>query len=143
MRSTHAALAATLAMAVAGAAFTTPAAAADKPGMEKCFGVALAGKNDCKAGAGTSCAGTSTVRPLLTTFAASMSDLPPPAAARIFSGPMFFATISDRSRLVMICNSELMMFSPRESGDWVTVPSAGPIDRLSVMIYRMSKLASD
>jgi uncharacterized membrane protein len=32
-----------------------------KPGadMEKCYGVALAGKNDCKAGAGTSCAGTS------------------------------------------------------------------------------------
>ena len=27
--------------------------------MEKCYGVALAGKNDCKAGAGTSCAGTS------------------------------------------------------------------------------------
>jgi uncharacterized membrane protein len=61
MRSTHAALAAGLAIAVAGAAFTVPAAAADKtkPGMEKCFGVALAGKNDCKAGAGTSCAGTS------------------------------------------------------------------------------------
>ncbi len=35
--------------------------AADKPAMEKCFGVALAGKNDCKAGAGTSCAGTSKV----------------------------------------------------------------------------------
>ena len=33
--------------------------AADKPAMEKCFGVAMAGKNDCKAGAGTSCAGTS------------------------------------------------------------------------------------
>jgi uncharacterized membrane protein len=31
----------------------------DKPNMEKCYGVALAGKNDCKAGAGTSCAGTS------------------------------------------------------------------------------------
>ena len=30
-------------------------------GMEKCYGVALAGKNDCKAGAGTSCAGTSKV----------------------------------------------------------------------------------
>ena len=30
-----------------------------KADMEKCFGVALAGKNDCKAGAGTSCAGTS------------------------------------------------------------------------------------
>jgi uncharacterized membrane protein len=28
--------------------------------MEKCFGVALAGKNDCFAGAGTTCAGTST-----------------------------------------------------------------------------------
>ncbi len=27
--------------------------------MEKCYGVAMAGKNDCKAGAGTSCAGTS------------------------------------------------------------------------------------
>jgi uncharacterized membrane protein len=26
---------------------------------EKCYGVALKGKNDCKAGAGTSCAGTS------------------------------------------------------------------------------------
>ena len=29
--------------------------------QEKCFGVALAGKNDCAAGPGTSCAGTSTV----------------------------------------------------------------------------------
>ena len=29
--------------------------------MEKCYGVALKGKNDCYAGAGTSCAGTSTV----------------------------------------------------------------------------------
>lgn len=27
--------------------------------MEKCYGVAMAGKNDCKAGAGTTCAGTS------------------------------------------------------------------------------------
>jgi uncharacterized membrane protein len=26
---------------------------------EKCYGVAMKGKNDCKAGAGTSCAGTS------------------------------------------------------------------------------------
>lgn len=34
---------------------------AAKPAMEKCYGVSLAGKNDCKAGAGTSCAGTSTV----------------------------------------------------------------------------------
>ena len=29
--------------------------------MEKCYGVALKGKNDCEAGAGTTCAGTSTV----------------------------------------------------------------------------------
>lgn len=29
--------------------------------FEKCFGVALKGQNDCYAGAGTSCAGTSTV----------------------------------------------------------------------------------
>jgi uncharacterized membrane protein len=29
--------------------------------MEKCFGVALKGQNDCFAGAGTTCAGTSTV----------------------------------------------------------------------------------
>lgn len=32
--------------------------AADK---ERCFGVSLAGKNDCAAGPGTSCAGTSKV----------------------------------------------------------------------------------
>lgn len=36
----------------------TAAAAADK---EKCFGVSLAGQNDCAAGPGTTCAGTSTV----------------------------------------------------------------------------------
>ncbi|MBL6853083.1 MAG: DUF2282 domain-containing protein [Alphaproteobacteria bacterium] len=29
--------------------------------MEKCYGVALAGQNDCKAGPGTSCAGTSKI----------------------------------------------------------------------------------
>jgi uncharacterized membrane protein len=28
---------------------------------EKCYGVALKGQNDCKAGAGTTCQGTSTV----------------------------------------------------------------------------------
>jgi len=61
MRSTQATLAATLAFAVAGTAIATPAAAQTKPAMEKCYGIALAGKNDCKAGAGTSCAGTSRV----------------------------------------------------------------------------------
>ena len=37
---------------------TTGAEAASK---EKCYGVSLAGENDCAAGAGTTCAGTSTV----------------------------------------------------------------------------------
>ncbi|MCI5040493.1 MULTISPECIES: DUF2282 domain-containing protein [Donghicola] len=37
-----------------------PAHAAED-GMEKCFGVALAGQNDCAAGPGTTCAGTSKV----------------------------------------------------------------------------------
>ncbi|MEL7212900.1 MAG: DUF2282 domain-containing protein [Pseudomonadota bacterium] len=52
-------------LAVAGAVaaaltvqMTTPVQAQAK---EKCFGVSLAGKNDCAAGPGTSCAGTSTV----------------------------------------------------------------------------------
>ena len=37
--------------------FAAPAAAQEA--KEKCFGVSLAGQNDCKAGAGTTCAGTS------------------------------------------------------------------------------------
>lgn len=43
----------------AGSLLTVTGASA--AGKEKCFGVALAGQNDCAAGAGTSCAGTSTV----------------------------------------------------------------------------------
>jgi uncharacterized membrane protein len=50
---------AVLAMA-AGTAFSNPAFAADGA-KEKCYGVSLKGKNDCAAGPGTSCAGTSTV----------------------------------------------------------------------------------
>ena len=46
------------AVATALAGLATSAAA---EGDEKCFGVALAGANDCAAGAGTTCAGTSTV----------------------------------------------------------------------------------
>ena len=52
------ALAMIAATAAAGAAHAAQPAA--KPAMEKCYGVAKAGKNDCKAGPGTSCAGTST-----------------------------------------------------------------------------------
>lgn len=39
-----------------------PASAQDKmAGMEKCYGISKAGQNDCKAGAGTTCAGSSKV----------------------------------------------------------------------------------
>lgn len=55
---TTASLALALSAALAVAATPMTAQAAEK---EKCFGVALKGKNDCKAGAGTSCAGTSRV----------------------------------------------------------------------------------
>lgn len=53
--ATTAAVAASL---LAGAVNAGPVA--PQPSKEKCFGIALAGKNDCAAGAGTSCAGTST-----------------------------------------------------------------------------------
>ena len=45
--------------AALSAQFAAPAAAEDA--KEKCFGVALAGKNDCAAGPGTTCAGTSKI----------------------------------------------------------------------------------
>ena len=45
-----------------GTVFTTlPASAAEAGPKEKCYGVALKGKNDCAAGPGTSCAGTSVI----------------------------------------------------------------------------------
>lgn len=46
-------------LAAANFAASDAAQAADK--KEKCYGVSLAGKNDCKAGPGTSCQGSSTV----------------------------------------------------------------------------------
>lgn len=51
-------LGATLACALTAMATT---AAQSGTNMEKCFGVAMAGQNDCAAGAGTTCAGTSKV----------------------------------------------------------------------------------
>jgi uncharacterized membrane protein len=50
-----------------GALTASSVMAQDKPmadkmaKMEKCYGVSLAGKNDCAAGPGTTCAGTSKV----------------------------------------------------------------------------------
>ena len=51
-------------LAVAGAvaaAVTAYALPGHAQEMEKCYGVAMAGENDCAAGPGTTCAGTSTV----------------------------------------------------------------------------------
>ena len=54
---TAVALAGAVAAAVSVSATTTAVAQA----KEKCYGVSLAGKNDCAAGPGTTCAGTSKV----------------------------------------------------------------------------------
>ena len=50
------AIASAIAAAVAGTATITHAST-----KEKCFGVSMAGQNDCAAGPGTTCAGSSTV----------------------------------------------------------------------------------
>ncbi|MCF4099910.1 BufA1 family periplasmic bufferin-type metallophore [Maritalea mediterranea] len=52
-------VASAVAAAVASTASVAPALA--EGDMEKCYGVSVAGKNDCAAGPGTSCAGTSKV----------------------------------------------------------------------------------
>ena len=49
-------LASAVASAVAGLSTNATAQA-----NEKCFGISLAGENDCAAGPGTTCAGTSTI----------------------------------------------------------------------------------
>lgn len=48
-------------LAAASLLAASPAVAQGSGAKEKCYGIALKGKNDCKAGPGTSCAGTSTV----------------------------------------------------------------------------------
>ena len=50
-----------VASAVAAALSATMIAPAQAQSKEKCFGVSLAGQNDCAAGVGTTCAGTSKV----------------------------------------------------------------------------------
>ncbi|WP_371348190.1 DUF2282 domain-containing protein [Ancylobacter sp. IITR112] len=60
-RSTLAlALAGSLATALATAAAAGPLPPEKMAGNEKCYGIALKGQNDCAAGPGTTCAGTST-----------------------------------------------------------------------------------
>lgn len=57
---TSASVAGAVALAAAATA-TSFSSSAEAAGKEKCYGISLAGKNGCKAGAGTTCAGTSTV----------------------------------------------------------------------------------
>jgi uncharacterized membrane protein len=56
--TTAAIVAGAVAVAATGLQSTTATAEGAK---EKCYGISLAGKNDCKAGAGTTCAGSSTI----------------------------------------------------------------------------------
>lgn len=64
VKTTSLVVASALTAAVATTGFATEAFAAkkgDKQAQEKCYGVAKATHNDCAAGPGTSCAGTSKV----------------------------------------------------------------------------------
>jgi uncharacterized membrane protein len=54
-------LAGSLAAALGMVAAASAGPVAPQPGMDKCYGVSMAGQNDCAAGAGTTCAGTSKV----------------------------------------------------------------------------------
>lgn len=51
----------TLAALASGVALAQDKKMGGEATLEKCYGVALAGKNDCAAGPGTTCAGTSKV----------------------------------------------------------------------------------
>ena len=55
------ALAGSLTAALSTAAFAAPVSAEYMQGKEKCYGISLAGQNDCAAGPGTTCAGTASV----------------------------------------------------------------------------------
>lgn len=87
-----AALAATLvASLAAGVAHAQDAKASGKP-MEKCFGVAKAGHNDCKAGAGTSCAGTS-----VTNYQANAWKLVPAGTCAKIKTPNGFGSLTPKA----------------------------------------------
>jgi uncharacterized membrane protein len=61
-QSTRLALLGSLAgLLVAATSAATAADTAPSTDKEKCYGIAMKGKNDCAAGAGTTCAGTSKV----------------------------------------------------------------------------------
>ena len=58
-KTVNLALAAAVATAIGFAAQLSTANAADDAGKEKCYGISLAGKNDCASTGNNSCAGTS------------------------------------------------------------------------------------
>lgn len=60
MNKINLALAAAVVAALGGTA-ATAGPVAPQPDKDKCYGISLAGRNDCAAGAGTSCAGTSRI----------------------------------------------------------------------------------
>jgi uncharacterized membrane protein len=64
MNPRHSAAILVLAALASGAAFAQgmdkkDASPMAQPEMEKCYGISMAGRNDCAAGPGTTCAGTS------------------------------------------------------------------------------------
>ncbi len=62
MRSKSKVLTSAMVTAAVAAALSTPGMTPAKAeSKEKCYGIALAGKNDCAAGPGTTCAGTASV----------------------------------------------------------------------------------
>lgn len=61
MKQTFSVAAFALAAITAGAAMAQDKAMDKKAETEKCYGIAKAGQNDCAAGPGTTCAGTSKV----------------------------------------------------------------------------------
>lgn len=61
MKFAHSLIAAAATTLCAGGSFAFDEDAPNEEGMERCYGISLAGENDCAAGPGTTCAGTSTV----------------------------------------------------------------------------------
>jgi uncharacterized membrane protein len=80
-----------LAALASGAAMAQDKSMDGKPAMEKCFGVAMAGKNDCAAGAGTTCAGTSKMD-----YQANSFKLVPAGTCTTIKTPMGMGSLEPR-----------------------------------------------
>ena len=104
-------LAASAVLAMAAGAVAVPAVAADGA-KERCYGVSLKGKNDCAAGPGTSCAGTSIVVQVGTNAPMNAGELDAiMAEVPADAGTVFFLTL--RADLVYVpANNELLRALP-------------------------------